>query len=163
MELYSMLWMGGRLGGEWIHVYVWLSPFAVHLLISYACVHAKSPWSCPILCDPMDYRSPGSSVHGIFQARTLKWVAISFSRGSSQLRDWTCVSCISCIAGRFFTTEPQGKPQSDISQYKMESLNSGKKKKKSLMDQIRDTHTSVNGQRVNTFGFLGHTVSVVST
>ena len=97
MELYSMLWMGGRLGGEWIHVYVWLSPFAVHLLISYACVHAKSPWSCPILCDPMDYRSPGSSVHGIFQARTLKWVAISFSRGSSQLRDWTCVSCISCI------------------------------------------------------------------
>ena len=162
IQCYVAAWMGGRFGGEWIHVYVWLSPFAVHLLISYACVHAKSPWSCPILCDPMDYRSPGSSVHGIFQARTLKWVAISFSRGSSQLRDWTCVSCISCIECRFFTTEPQGKPQSDISQYKMESLNFGKKKK-SLMDQIRDAHTSVNGQRVNTFGFLGHTVSVVST
>ena len=43
---------------------------------------------------------PGSSVHGIFQERILKWVAIPFSRGSSQPRDWTWVSC---IAGRFFT------------------------------------------------------------
>ena len=39
------------------------------------------------LCDPMDYSLPGSSVHGIFQARVLEWVAISFSRGSSQPRD----------------------------------------------------------------------------
>ena len=39
--------------------------------------------SCPVLCDPMDRSLPGSSVHGILQARTLKWVAISFSRGSS--------------------------------------------------------------------------------
>ena len=39
--------------------------------------------SCPTLCDPMDYSPPGSSVHGIFQARVLEWVAISFSRGSS--------------------------------------------------------------------------------
>ena len=39
--------------------------------------------SCPTLCDPMDHNLPGSSVHGIFQARVLKWVAISFSRGSS--------------------------------------------------------------------------------
>ena len=38
---------------------------------------------CPILCDPMDCNPPGSSVHGILQARILKWVAISFSRGSS--------------------------------------------------------------------------------
>ena len=51
-------------------------------------------------CDPLDYRPPGSSVHGILQARVLKWVAISFSWESSQLRDWTQVSC---IAGRFFT------------------------------------------------------------
>ena len=43
--------------------------------------------SCPTLCDPMDCSLPGSSVHGIFQARVLKWVAISFSRGSSQPRD----------------------------------------------------------------------------
>ena len=39
--------------------------------------------SCPTLCDPMDCSLPGSSVHGIFQARVLEWVAISFSRGSS--------------------------------------------------------------------------------
>ena len=39
--------------------------------------------SCPILCDPVDYSPPGSSVHGILQARILEWVTISFSRGSS--------------------------------------------------------------------------------
>ena len=59
---------------------------------------------CPTLCDPMDCSPPGSSVHGISQARILEWVAISFSRGSSQPRDRTSVSC---IAGGFFTTEPQ--------------------------------------------------------
>ena len=57
-------------------------------------------WSCPTLCDPMDCNLPGSFVHGIFQARVLEWVAISFSRGSSQSRDWTWVSR---IVGRCFT------------------------------------------------------------
>ena len=52
------------------------------------------------LCDPMDYSLPVSSVHGIFQARVLEWVAISFSRRSSQPRDQTRVSH---IAGRCFT------------------------------------------------------------
>ena len=46
------------------------------------------------LCDPMDCSLPGSSVHGIFQARILKWFAFSFPRRSSQSRDWTQVSCI---------------------------------------------------------------------
>ena len=50
--------------------------------------------SCPILCDPMDCSPPGSSVHGILQARTLEWIAIPFSRRSSQPRDQTQVSCI---------------------------------------------------------------------
>ena len=48
----------------------------------------------------MDYSPPGSYVHGILQARILGWVAIPFSRGPSQPRDWTQVSC---TAGRFFT------------------------------------------------------------
>ena len=52
------------------------------------------------LCDPVDCRPSGSSVHGISQARILEWAATPFSRGSSQPRDWTWVSC---IAGRFFT------------------------------------------------------------
>jgi len=55
---------------------------------------------CPTLCNPMDCRPPGSSVYGILQARTLEWVVISFSRGSSWSRDRTQVSC---VAGRFFT------------------------------------------------------------
>ena len=54
----------------------------------------------PTLCDPMDCSPPGFPVHGILQARTLQWVALPFSRGSSWLRDGTHVSC---IAGRFFT------------------------------------------------------------
>ena len=56
--------------------------------------------SCPILCSPMDCSLPSFSVHGIFQAIILKWVAISFSRGSSWPRDRTQVSR---IAGRRFT------------------------------------------------------------
>ena len=55
--------------------------------------------SCPTLCDPVDCSLPGSSVHGILQARILEWVTISFSRGSSQPRDRTQVSC---IGGRRF-------------------------------------------------------------
>ena len=55
---------------------------------------------CPTLCDPVDCRPPGSSVHGFLQARILEWVDIPFSRGSSQPRDWTQVSC---IAGGFLT------------------------------------------------------------
>ena len=56
----------------------------------------------------MDCGPPGSSLHVISQARILEWVAISFSRGSSQPRDQTEVSCIFCIAGGFFTMEPPG-------------------------------------------------------
>ena len=56
--------------------------------------------SCPTLWDSMYYSSPGSPVHGILQARILQWIAIPFSRGSSQPRGQTWVSC---IAGRFLT------------------------------------------------------------
>ena len=61
------------------------------------CMCAQSAQSCPTLCDPMDCSLPGSSVYGIFQARILKWIAIVFSRGSSQPRDQTHVSCVPCI------------------------------------------------------------------
>ena len=57
--------------------------------------------------DNMNCRPPGSSVYGISQARLMGWVAISSSGGSSQPREW---SCVSCLAGRFFTTEPPRKP-----------------------------------------------------
>ena len=58
---------------------------------------------------PRDFSLPGSSVHGTVLTRILEWVVIFSSRGSSWLWDWTCVFCISCITGRFFTTEQLGK------------------------------------------------------
>ena len=57
-------------------------------------VHAQSLQSCLPLCGPVDRSLPGSSVHGILQARILEWVAMPFSRGSTQPRDRTCVSYV---------------------------------------------------------------------
>ena len=65
--------------------------FAIYLL---SCVQ--------LFCNPIDCSPPGSSAHGIFQARIPEWVAIPFCRGSSRLRDGTHVSCIT----GFFTAEP---------------------------------------------------------
>ena len=60
-----------------------------------------SPFSwVQILCDPMDCSPPGSSVHGILQARILEWVAMPSSRGSSRPRDWTWVSSVSSTGRR---------------------------------------------------------------
>ena len=55
-------------------------------------MHAKSLQLCPALCNPMNCSPPGSSVHGILQARILEWVAMPSFRGTSQPREWTCVS-----------------------------------------------------------------------
>ena len=63
----------------------------------------KVAQSCLILCDPMDY-----TVHGILQARTLEWVAVPFSRGSSQSRLRTQVSCI--VGGILYHFSYQGRP-----------------------------------------------------
>ena len=57
-----------------------------------SCLKVKVSSLCPTLCGLMDCSLPGSSVHGIFQARILEWVAIPFSRGSWQPRDWTQAS-----------------------------------------------------------------------
>ena len=93
---------------EWIsYIYIYIYPFLLeppshHHPPSHPCRSSLYCWcclvakSCLTLCDPMDCSLPGSSVHGIFQARILEWVAISFSRGSSWPRDQTRVSCISC-------------------------------------------------------------------
>ena len=71
-------------------------------------VPAKLLQPCPTLFDSMDCSPPGSSVNRILQARILEWVAMLSSWGSSQPRDRNWVSCVSCIAGKFFTTEPLG-------------------------------------------------------
>ena len=67
-EGYGAAWRGGEFRGEWIHVYVCLSPFAVHLERSQ---HFQL---CPTLCDPIDGSPPGPAIPGILQARTLEWV-----------------------------------------------------------------------------------------
>ena len=75
-------------------------------VLGVACVSAKAPQSCPILCNPMDCSPQDSSVHGISQARILEWVAISFSRDLPDpgIKPASLVS--PPLAARFFTTEP---------------------------------------------------------
>ena len=66
-------------------------------------VHAQLLQSCPSLCNPIDCNPPGSSVHGVLQARILEWVAMPSSRESSQPRDRTPISSVSCIGRGFLT------------------------------------------------------------
>ena len=70
----------------------------------YICICTKSLQSWLTLCDPMYCSPPGSSVHGILQARKLEMVAMPFSRGRSQTRDETHISMSLALAGGFFTT-----------------------------------------------------------
>ena len=71
------------------------------------CVCVLVAQLCPTLCNPVDCSPPGPSVHEILQARILEWVAISFSRGSSQSRNQTHISCIEADS---LLSEPPGKP-----------------------------------------------------
>ena len=84
---------------KWPHI------LCIFFICQFICVYVGMKWSevaqsCPTLCDPMDCSLLRSSIHGIFQARVLEWVAISFSRGSSWSRDQTQVSH---TVGRRFT------------------------------------------------------------
>ena len=90
---------------EYVAQFLYFFPILVLDMIC-CCLVAKS---CPTLCDPMVWSPPGSSLHGVSQARILEWVDISFFRGSFRPRDRTQVSC---LADGFFTTEPPGKPDS---------------------------------------------------
>ena len=78
-----------------------------HFLLQCMKVKSESEvaQSCPTLSDPMDCSLPGFSVHGIFQARRLEWIAISYSRGFSWPRDWTWVLTSPVLAGGFFKTQ----------------------------------------------------------
>ena len=76
--------------------------------------------SCPILSDQVDCCPPGSCLRGISQAKILEWVVISFSRGSSQARNWTQVSTIVCeprsppLSADALLSEPPGKLQENV-------------------------------------------------
>ena len=75
-------------------------------------LHRCKSLGCVWFCDPVDCSPPGSSVHGILQARILEWVAMPSFRGSSWPRDWTQVSC---IAGGFFAIWAPRKPNPNLS------------------------------------------------
>ena len=106
-------WLAGRFSdslvlsqrrSSYIYIYVCVCNFCTIYNFLY---ESEVTQSCPTLCDPMDCSLPGFSVHGIFQARVLEWVAISFSRRSSHPGDRTQVSH---IVGRCFTLWATGKP-----------------------------------------------------
>ena len=103
MDVGRGLWLG-KITYEF-HFWVLAGPCKITMVLKESqvrkvcvCVCVLVTQSCPTLCSPIDCSQPGSSVHGILQERILEWVAISFSRGSSQSRDWTWVSC---FAGSF--------------------------------------------------------------
>ena len=81
------------------------------LVCMCVCSVMSSSWRCH------ECNLSGSSGHGISQAEILEWVAISYSRVSSWPRDWTCIPCVSSMAGGFFTTAPPGNPTVRCSTY----------------------------------------------
>ena len=115
----------------------WLVPLCegCHIPITQTNHYQDFPWTnggesesitqlYPTLCDSMDSSLPGSSAHGILQARILAWVTIPFSRGSFQPRDRTRVSCIAEI---LYCLSHQGSPYGGESPTKMTTLNLGEK------------------------------------
>ena len=81
-----------------------------YIYIYYKYVPVQSLRHVQLFVSHMNCSPPGSSIHGIPQYRKLEWVAFSYSRDSSQLRNRTLLSCVSALGGRFFTTVPPGKP-----------------------------------------------------
>ena len=95
IEIYNIkMYNCGRILRDFSNIFC--SPTLVFILLYllFTHVHSMSLQSSPTLCNPRDCSPPGSSVCGIFQAIVLEWIAISFSRGSSQPRDQTQVSRI---------------------------------------------------------------------
>jgi len=82
---------------HYVTICVWLLSLGIMFLRFYPCCsmyrYVLVAQSCLFLCNPIDCSPPGSSVHGILQARILEWIAMPSSRGSSQPRDQTLVSC----------------------------------------------------------------------
>ena len=90
----SILWLKTKACQRCTEIHKKIFSFKVEVLVAQSCL---------ILCNPIDCSPPSPSVHGILQARILKWVAMPFSRVSSPPMDQTQISF---IAGRFFTGEP---------------------------------------------------------
>ena len=89
-----------------------LSFTLMHLSITLMCAQL-----CPTLCEPMDCSPPSSSVHGIFHARILEWVAIPYPRGSSQPGDQTCISRLLHWQEGSLPLAPPGKRSLSVTHY----------------------------------------------
>ena len=85
---------------------------------------AESLQSCLALCNPVDCNSPGFSVHGILQAIILQWVAIPFSRGSSQPRNWTCRQIFYSVSYPNVTRVQLWRPEIGIATILLANINS---------------------------------------
>ena len=106
------------------------------ILLCCCCFATKSYLS---LCNPMDCSPPGSSVHGTFQVRTLEQTAISYSRGSSQPRDWLHVSGISCT-GRWVIYHHWEAPQKraeDLNRHLSKKETAGQKSHDKMLNTVR--------------------------
>ena len=106
--------------------------------------------SCPTLCDSMDCNLSGSSVHGIFQAVALEWIAISFSRGSSRPRDRTQVSR---IVDTLYRLSHQGSPKPQAPLGKPQ-LKAGHGSHKPTRMGFKPTHAEHNGLAVHRLNHL---------
>ena len=132
--------------------------------VAALCAMWQVAQSCPTLCDPVDCNPPGSSVHRIFQASILEWVAISLSKGSSRPRDRTWVPCGSYTAGRFFTAvvkEESGKKNlwvhTDINKQKID-----KEKRKQVSNTLMSTNKCRKNNGIKRPLFVNHTAIVNS-
>ena len=133
----------------------WSEQFALRKMAPVDLLNAFSVAQlCPTIWDPMDCNPSASSVHGIFQARILEWVAISYSRGSSWPRDWTWVSSVSCI-GRWILYD--WATWEALAQWRVvTNLQSAKKHsvcRISLVVQLLRLHTSIAGPMVSIPGW----------
>ena len=99
-----------RTTGYYLVLYIYIYIYMEIHIYTYVWVCVQSLKSYLTLCNPMNCNLPGSSAHGILQARILEWIATPSSRGSSWPRGQTCFSCVYCTAGGFFTTESLWKP-----------------------------------------------------
>ena len=122
-----------------------------------SCVFAKSLQSFPTLCDPLGCSPPGSSVHGILQARILEWVAMPSSRGSSQSRDWTWVSYVSRVGNLVLYHQCQlGSPLNWLKLYIKEGLS--KSLVKILFSNFLSYQKDRTASRIRFYGSLNFLV-----
>ena len=104
LKVGTIVWSHSTIGENFLFKYIFLKCGVLHLVLYLKnsdifenCVMCSVTQSCLTVCDPIDYSPLGSFVHGIFHIRILEQVAISSSKGFSQPKDWTSISCVSCL------------------------------------------------------------------